>query len=457
VFRGVPFAQPPVGNLRFRPPVPVKSWPGVRSATKFSPAAIQASETSFAQSEDCLYLNIWAPHGRGPFPVFVWIHGGGFTGGRASDPLFDGTVFTDQGIVCITVPYRLGVLGFLDMEPALGSSYAGSANNGLRDLILALNWIKENVASFGGDSQRVTIGGQSAGAKLTDLLRGIPSATPLFHQMISESGGADRVWPHTKSLEIGETFHQVWRSSGHASAESVLRADIKALRAAQARLVQQCPVHFPLRSEIDGDLMKRPPLSTIREGSTRGKRLLIGTNRDESAFFIGPHPQRDPSDKDLGNLPVQTFRPIQDAYATALPSLDPELRRIRSVTAEEYWLPSMRVLQAHIAGGNQGFLFRMDYPGTDRFANLAIHSTDLRFVWDRLGMDAAPDARRLAHSMHEAWANFIKGKPPSAADLPAWPPFRNDDQMTMIFGDKSHVERRPQATELGLWNGIMTD
>jgi para-nitrobenzyl esterase len=216
-------------------------------------------------------------------------------------------------------------------------------------------------------------------------------------------------------------------------------------------------VHFPLRAEIDHDLIQRPPLSTIREGSTRGKRLLIGTNRDESAFFIGPHPQRDPSDKDLGNLPVQAFRPIQDAYATALPSLDPELRRIRSVTAEEYWLPSMRVLQAHIAGGNEGFLFRMDYPGTGRFANLAIHSQDLRFVWDQLEPNSGRDARQLAHSMHEAWANFIKGKPPSAADLPAWPPFRNDDQMTMIFDARSHVERRPQATELGLWNGIMSD
>ncbi|HEX3571643.1 MAG TPA: carboxylesterase family protein [Acidobacteriaceae bacterium] len=118
IFRGVPFAQPPIGALRFRPPVPVKPWPGVRNATEFTPAAIQPTPTSFAQNEDCLYLNIWAPQGRGPFPVFVWIHGGGFTGGRASDPVFDGTVFTDHWIVCITVPYRLGVLGFLDMEPA---------------------------------------------------------------------------------------------------------------------------------------------------------------------------------------------------------------------------------------------------------------------------------------------------------------------------------------------------
>jgi para-nitrobenzyl esterase len=327
----------------------------------------------------------------------------------------------------------------------------------LRDLILALNWIQENVASFGGDPQRVTIGGQSAGAKLTDLLMGVPSATPLFHQMISESGGADRVWPHTKALEIGETFNKVWRSSGSASAESILTADTKALRLAQSRLVQECPVHFPLRAEIDGSLMPRPPLSTIRGGSTRGKRLLIGTNRDESAFFIGPHPQREPSDQDLGNMPVQAFGPIQDTYATAFPSLDPELRRIRSVTAEEYWLPSMRVLQAHVAGGNEAYLFRMDYPGTGRFANLAIHSQELRFVWDQLGPNSGPDARRLAHSMHEAWVNFIQGKPPSTADLPVWPPFRAGDQMTMIFDAKSHLERSPQAAELALWNGIMTD
>jgi para-nitrobenzyl esterase len=156
---------------------------------------MQVGEAGVQHSEDCLCLNLWAPESRGPHPVFVWIHGGGFTGGHAFEPTYDGTEFAREGIVLITVGYRLGVFGFLDLESVLGATYAGSANNGLRDLIAALAWVRENVADFGGDPGRVTIGGESAGAKLTDILMGTPSASTLFHQMISESGGAERVWP----------------------------------------------------------------------------------------------------------------------------------------------------------------------------------------------------------------------------------------------------------------------
>ncbi len=138
VFRGVPFAEPPVGKLRFRAPVALKASSGVRDATRFASEAMQKAEAGIARSEDCLYLNVWAPAGKGPYPVFVWIHGGGFTGGNSFAPIFDGAGFAQAGIVVVTLAYRLGVFGFMDLEPLLGASYADSANNGTRDLITAL-------------------------------------------------------------------------------------------------------------------------------------------------------------------------------------------------------------------------------------------------------------------------------------------------------------------------------
>lgn len=456
VFRGIPFAEPPVGGLRFRAPIAVKPWTMELDATRFAAAACQPGASSYSQSEDCLYMNVWAPKGAGPYPVFVWIHGGGFTGGRSFDPIFDGAHFANRGIVCVTLAYRLGVLGFLDVEPLLGAEYAGTANNGLRDLAVALEWIQKNIESFGGDPQRVTLGGQSAGAKLTDLLMGVPSAGGLFQQMISESGGADRVWPRSKSLEVSGEFARIWGDGGE-HAGSILRANAKDLLAAQERFMKESSVHFPLRAEVDGEFIRRSPLTEIRNGSTKGKRLLIGTNRDESAFFLGPHPMHDPAAKDLGNLPLEKFLPIEKTYEEDFPDMDPELRRIREVTAEEYWVPSMRVAEAHVRGGNEAYVYRMDLPGEGRFANLAVHAAELRSVWDETAANAPADAQRVARSMHHCWVSFIQGARPGAAGLPPWPAFKIEDRATMVFDAKSRVERGPQATELSIWSGILAD
>src|ERR1700735_1118225 len=151
VFRGVPFAEPPVGVLRFKPPVKVKPWVEEREASLFSAEAMQDGDRDVPKSEDCLYLNVWTVPDAEALPVFVWIHGGGFTGGSSFAPVFDGTEFAKAGVVVVTVAYRLGVFGFLDMEPLLGAEYAGSGNNGVRDLICALGWVRENIEAFGGD------------------------------------------------------------------------------------------------------------------------------------------------------------------------------------------------------------------------------------------------------------------------------------------------------------------
>jgi para-nitrobenzyl esterase len=464
VFRGVPFAEPPVGPLRFLPPVKAKSWTGVRDATVFSAAPMQPGQKDVTHSEDCLYLNLWAPdETQRKLPVFVWIHGGGFTGGHAFEAMYDGSGFAREGIVCITVAYRLGVFGFLDYEPLLGPEYAGTANNALRDLMLALEWIRDNVAAFGGDPERVTVGGQSAGAKLTDILMGTPSAQPLFHQMISESGGAERIWPKLNSTAIAKGFGEAWTKQAGNTIAGLKTADGSLLIDAQQELIAGWPQHFPLRAELDGKLIPRLPVETIAQGSTRGKRLLLGTNREESAYFIGPHPAKDAVASDLGNMGVAKFDEVYKRYAEVYPQLSVEERRIRAVTAEEYWVPSMRVAEAHVRGGGTAFVYELDFAETSgKLQGYAYHSEEVGMVWGHPHklVDNAVAEAALGEQMHAAWAAFIRGETPEAA----WKPFEVKSRRTMIFDEKqdgakpedaSKLELNPQGAELQLWDGVL--
>jgi para-nitrobenzyl esterase len=458
VFRGVPFARPPVGPLRFRATGKVESWDGIRDATQFSASPMQYGEPRVKHSEDCLYLNIWAPEGKGPYPVFVWIHGGGFLGGHSFEPMYDGTEFAREGIVCVTVAYRLGVFGFLDFESLLGPDYAGSANNALRDLITALEWLRENVSAFGGDPERVTIGGESAGAKLTGILMGVPSAQPLFHQMISESGGAERVWPKSNSGAVAGGYNDVWKAQPENSGSTLLTADPMALIQAQHEFIAQWPQHFPLRAEVDGKLLPRLPVETIAAGSTRGKRLLIGTNREESALFVGPHPTKDATAKDIGNIRLPEFAAVYQKYKGIYPDMTAEQLRIRALTAEEYWVPSVRVADAHVKGGGSAWMYRLDFAETSgRLQGYAFHSLDIGLVWDHPHAQAANGAVEsvLAKQIHLAWVTFIRGESPTAPGLPAWPEYSSAARPTMTLDQESHVEEEPQEAELRLWDGIL--
>jgi para-nitrobenzyl esterase len=458
IFRGVPFAQPPVGDLRFRPTVKVQPWTGERDATRFGPAAMQVGQTDVPHSEDCLQLNIWAPDGKGPFPVFVWIHGGGFVGGHPFEAMYDGSEFAHEGIVCVTVAYRLGVFGFLDFEPLLGKDYAGTANNALHDLIAALTWVQENIAGFGGDPSRVTIGGESAGAKLTDILMGVPEAQALFHQMISESGGAERINPHPISLAVAKGYGEVWEKQSGKELNAILKDPGAALIQAQHQFIADWPQHFPLRPELDGVLLPRLPIDTIATGSTRGKRLLIGTNREESSLFIGPHPTRDATAADIGNISLERFLPVYQKYKSIYPDLTAEQLRIRALSAEEYWVPSMRVVDAHLKGGGTAWMYRLDFEeSSGRLKGYAYHSLDVGLVWDHphTAVGNAFAEAALAKQIHQAWAAFIRGEAPSAADLPSWPAYSAEARSTMILDTQSRIDQQPQEAEFRLWDGIL--
>ena len=453
MFRGIPFAEPPIGPLRFREPIAVKPWKGEHDATQFPAAAVQSGLANVKQSEDCLYLNVWAPEGKGPFPVFVWIHGGGFTGGYSFDPVFDGAKFARDGIICITVAYRLGVLGFLDMGPLLGGDYNGSANNGLRDLIAALQWVRGNVSAFGGDPDRVTVGGESAGAKLTGLLMGAPEARPLFHQMISESGGAERIWPKEAALAVSSGFGDLWKREDNGEAD-LSKVPAAKLMEAQRKFIAKWPQHFPLRAELDGALFHKLPVQAVAAGLTKGKRLLIGTNQDESASFIGPHPSADAAAGDLGNMPLAQFQKSYQKYAQVYPLLTTEQLRVRAVTAEEYWIPSIQLADAHVQGGGSAWMYRLDLVETSgRLKGYAYHGLDVGLVWNapHPQIENAAAEASLATKVHLAWVAFIQGKTPGAPGLPEWTPYRAGTRPTMILDVESRLETKPHEAELRLW------
>lgn len=450
VFRGVPFAEPPVGPLRFRPPVKVQPWVEERGASRFAAAAMQDGEHGVPKSEDCLYLNVWTPPDALALPVFVWIHGGGFTGGDSFAPIFDGTEFARAGVIVVTVAYRLGVFGFLDMEAVLGPEYAGSGNNGLRDLICALEWVQENIGAFGGDPLRVTVGGESAGAKLADVLMGVPKAQGLFAQVVSESGGAERVWSKANADAVARGFAQTWGRDGN----ELKTAPADELISAQVRFVANWPQHFPLRMEVDGSLVPRLPVETIASGAVSGTRLLIGSNREESALFVGPHPEKVVAG-DLGNVALAEFEEVFARYKAVYPKMSEEQLRIRAVTAEEYWVPSVRVADAQVKGGGVAWMYRLDFaPANGRFQGDAYHSEDLYFVWDRQeeGITNVRAERALAKQMHAAWLAFLKGGTPGAEGLPVWPRYTAETRATMVFDRVSKVEERPQEAELRLWD-----
>jgi para-nitrobenzyl esterase len=342
----------------------------------------------------------------------------------------------------------------MNMEPLLGAEYAGSGNNALRDLICALQWVKDNAKAFGGDPARVTLGGESAGAKLTDILMGAPAAQGLFAQAVSESGGAERVLPAATSLTTARGFGDLWG----ADLAALKTAPASDLIAAQVKFIASWPQHFPFRPMIDGDLLKVMPVETIAGGSSRGKRLLVGTNRDESASFIGPHPMHDATAADLGNMPLADFQEVYAKYAAVYPEMSVEDLRIRAVTAEEYWIPTLRLTDAHLRGGGKAWMYRLDFtPSSGRLKGRAYHSEDLAFVWDKpaADIDNAAAESALASQMHQAWVGFIKGATPSGAALPVWPEYSSAGRETMVLDVASRVEQRPHEVELRLWDGAL--
>lgn len=443
VFRGIPYAQPPVGALRFRPPQPPKRQPGTRVVTSFGPKAAQTGGPAGVQGqEDCLYLNVWAPAWpastrRPPArPVVVWVHGGAFTGGSGQEN--DTWTFAAQdSIVAVSLNYRLGSLGFLQLPASLGPAYAQSGNCGLLDAVAALRWVHDNIRAFGGDPARVTVMGESAGAKLVGALLATPATEGLFQRAILESGAVQAI---RDTATAGAVSRQLRRALPAADAQALLTLPAETLIRAQQTFASGAGGLQVFGPVLDGGVIPQPPLPYLRRA--RPRPVLLGTNREEAALFTGAGSviaRPDEAALQLVFGPPNAAR-VWQAYQQARQQPNEPDAWNRTLTDYLYRLATYRLADSLAAAGTPVWLYRFDGPGS---AERPVHAQELGYVWNapagssaaapvaapatapRKALDAA-----LAAAMHARWARFIRTGQPG----PDWPAYRPATRQALIFG-----------------------
>lgn len=488
-FRGIPFAAPPVGHRRFRAPQPPEPWTGVYEAESFRPSAPQARGAAsllpgpekIEWSEDCLYLNVFTPLGeRAMCPVMVWIHGGGFTGGSGRDAWYNGTSFARNGIVVVTINYRLGALGFLHLEGLLGGEFASSGNCGILDQIAALEWVRDNIEVFGGDPSNVTIFGESAGGMSVGTLLGTPAAAGLFHRAIPQSGAAQNVSTVERASEIAERIVAALGTSAPAladlPAERILEGQVKVVEGVGRDIGV-----LPFQPVVDGKVIPEQPLAAVRKGSSADLSLMTGTTRDEMTLFALQDPRFRQLDEEavlrrLERVRPGTARTLYDAYAAGRPGAEPRDVWVAIETDRVFRIPAIRLADAHMArripairpadahvgrgGDAYVYLFTWESPAIDG-ALKSCHALEVPFMWNSLGVrgtdmfaGGGPEADALADAMHRSWISFARTGGPNHNGIPAWPGYHPSRRATMVFGRERAVEDDPMGAERAVWDEL---
>lgn len=462
VFKGIPFARPPRGLLRFRPPEPVADWREPLYAMDFGPGPIQPATPMVplpsGTSEDCLTLNIWAPVALGPHPVLFLIYGGGNVLGAANQLESAGEAFSKQGLVCVAANYRIGALGFMELG-GIDPAYAGSSLNGLRDIEAALRWVHDNIACFGGASDQVTLLGNSAGAKNQCALAAMPSARGLFHRLSIMSGGGHTFY---RSADEAMPFTETVLCSGGLDAGSVsdlLAFPADALLLAQDGALATFPQGFPFRPAVDGATLPQGPIDAARIGATAGLDMIIGTNRDEAALMLLAKTAEKPFNaRQLAHLDLPRMIGLESDYAEALPNHPLVERRIRQVTAEEYWIPAVRFAEAHVRAGGRAWMYRFDWDVPGPLTGYAAHGTELPFVYDGAGLPISSKsecAARAAEQFHAMWARWARTGRVELEGTPQWPTYDDRQRPTLIFDRDVRIESDPHGDERQLWTDVI--
>jgi len=478
VFRGIPYAEPPVGALRFRPPARRRPWNGVRDATRFGayhPQDFDPVEGAFMdatrrppQGDDCLNLNVWTPDpGAAALPVLVWLHGGSLKFGTGADALYDGAGFAGEGVVTVTLNYRLHAAGFLHV-----GDRPGSGAFGLLDQIAALEWVQDNISAFGGDPGAVTLAGESAGAHSVGQLLAAPAARGLHRRAILQSGAASFHVPAEASAVIGEAvLARLGARGDDDSLAAITSADLLAAsREVEPRMLELLeeqgvrPNLMSMATRITSlstyglDVVPRRALDAVTDGAAREVDLLVGTNVDEATLY-GP--------QFLALAPSVAEAAFGPAAATALD----EYRRGRSeqdamthiLTDTLFRIPAIQLAQAARRHSPRTHMYLFAYgtpPAEGRLG--AVHGADLPFMWNRTDettdaiFEAAGTERSpaLAAGMHGAWAAFVKTGVPGHPSLPEWPAYDLARRATMRLDGECRIVEDPMADERRLWEGV---
>ena len=464
-YLGLPYAAPPTGDLRWRPPRTAQAWPGVRAATAFAPACPQTGvsmpgETPPTTSEDCLYLNVWTPAGptAPPAPVMVWIHGGAYANGATSMPLYWGDRLARRGVVVVSIAYRLGPLGYLaHPELTAESPHATSGNYGLMDQIAALQWVRRNISAFGGDPKNVTIAGQSSGAMSVSLLLASPLAAGLFHRAIGQSGGV------FEPVQLAPQYRlAAAEEDGVAYAQSVGATSLSELRRLPAaRLLEgrSGQVSHPV---LEPHVLPRTPYEAYAAGRQNDVPVLIGSNAEEANSLI-----------DLNAVRAATFaKDVERAWGALPPQLtaaypfssDAEARRARAGFERDLrfgWdMWAWARLQA-MPGRRPAYLYRFSqrppFPEDSARAGWgAAHLAELWYMTDHLDQETwawTASDRRLADIMARYWVNFARSGDPNGPGLPPWPAFADGGQM-LDLGDRVRPIPAPADPQLAVFDAV---
>jgi len=455
VFKGIPFAQPPVGNLRWREPLPAQPWPGIRDATTFSPACVQSGNEGASSSEDCLYLNVWTPTWpmRSPAAVMLWIYGGGNFAGATSDPIFNGEALARHGVILVTANYRLGVFGFFaHTELTRASPHHSSGNYGLLDQIAAMQWVHDNIAKFGGDPTNVTIFGESAGSLDINVLMASPLSRGLFRRVIGESGPIIAPPP----LSDGE-------KKGVDLAAKLNAPTIAQLRALPAATLQAATgqglgyLGANLGVTVDGWVLPESPIKVFAEGREQHVDLMLGSNSQElqKPFFPMPADLRQAITQQYGPLAPRALAAYKLDSATD-PAPDPELGPVLAqwATDSQFRCGTEAELLWHTAAKNRGYQFQFSRPAVGKESLGAPHGSEVPFVFGTLDNPRYNDTdREISRFVQLYWTSFARTGDPNNhpglrdwPDVPMWPAFDADTRSFMdINSSKDQTTAKPLA------------
>jgi para-nitrobenzyl esterase len=486
-WRGIPYAAPPIGRLRFRAPQRVVPWDGIRNAAVFGRVAPQAHKGQFAgvspdvpSGEDCLTVNVVAPEpasAEAPLPVMVFIHGGGYSTGSSRDFSGQGRNFVRTGkVVYVSFNYRLGALGYLDFSRYSTLRRPIDSNLGLRDQIAALRWVRRNIRAFGGDPSRVTVFGESAGANAVTTLMATPSARGLFSRAIAQSAPPDAVYTRAMAAVWAEQFVEILRTRtpGHDPTAPLDVDQIVALltgaRASdlvdaalvlQARTPEETPGVFPLAPVIDGRLLPRHPMTAFRNGSAHRVPLIIGTNDREGAIFRGRLDILPRSEARIEAVLARGAADGRGSFAAAYPGLP------RGPVAADFsgdyafWYPSVALAERH-SRFMPVYFYRFDVaPRLLRWAGLdATHGVEMFALFEQGDARLARTMTSLGgrrvftqagERMRDAWLHFAAvGAPPVG-----WPHYAEPDRLTLIIADRDRVESDPRGNRRRAWSALL--
>ncbi|WP_104524201.1 carboxylesterase/lipase family protein [Blastococcus atacamensis] len=473
-FKGIPYAAPPFGDLRFAAPVPAPRWDGVRDCTAYGPTAPKPPYPApvdlllpepVVPGEDVLNLNVWTPDPAADgLPVLVWIHGGAFVNGSGAVPQYDGTAFARDGVVLVTINYRLGVDGFLHFDDD------GPANRGLLDQVAALEWVRDNIAAFGGDPGTVTIAGESAGAMSVTSLLSMPRAAGLFGRAVAQSGAGHHALSSGTARRVAGYLAE--RLGVPLTREALAAVPIQQLVTAQRALSQEAAtVPDPARwgeitvnamvwePVIDGDVLPSLPITAVAAGAGSDVDVLVGTNSDEHTLFLVPNGVVDFVSEDLLRLALAGYGvPADatiDAYRADAPSAGPGDLLVKAATDWFFRIPAVRLAEARSGAPGRTFMYEFAWPSPQFDGRLgACHALELAFVFDTLTSEgveplAGPAAPQdLADTMHAAWVAFVR------TGDPGWPAYDLATRPVQVYGQLTGVVTDPRAEQRTLWEGV---